>query len=653
MKKIMSILIVFCLILSVLISMPVQAEASNTLEISPGGTIQKVTYAQNGTSEEIRIYSPSTDIVRQYVMPPEGSIKNYRLVFEILNASVSKTIKFDVNKGTVVQIRMANMSDPKRTNVVVETTAKPSYKLTTSSDGKSIVLTLNGSSSSSNPQSPSPAPTPNPSSSASPAPSPSASATPKPQETVPATSPVPSEGSSDKIPVISQNGPMSWTITGNTCRIELKGIGLIQASVGNAPRFEVREKEKFIQITIPGNDKGFTDGFLTGNSVIYGALISYNQKQNSTIIRIPYTDSITYSHTVTGGNSVFLINKGSTSVPANSPAPSSTPVATPKPSATPSATPAPSNSTTPSSSPSPSAGSEPSNGPTNIKAGPGDGKTVLKLTGSGIVNKFNTYKDKIIVEDTGSLVTFVIPVNVVSLGSGTFTISDDLVKNVTVYTSAKNSFLSIEKTNPDMKFEIAAGSGPDELYVSVASVMAPVSGSKVVVLDPGHGGKDPGAVFNGCKEKDYNLDISLRCEAILKSKGVNVHMTRRTDVYVSLEDRYKFANDLNATLFVSIHNNSMPNGMKGSMVLYHYTSYKGKAYATLMLDNLVKDLKTGNLGLSARTETKVLKYTKMPAILAEVACMSHPDDLALLNTDAFIQKAAESLANSIIQILSK
>ena len=51
-------------------------------------------------------------------------------------------------------------------------------------------------------------------------------------------------------------------------------------------------------------------------------------------------------------------------------------------------------------------------------------------------------------------------------------------------------------------------------------------------------------------------------------------MTRSTDVYVSLEDRYRFANDLNATLFVSIHNNSMPNGMKGSMVLYHYTSYR-------------------------------------------------------------------------------
>lgn len=648
MKKIMSILLAFCLILSVFISLPIQAEASNTLEISTGGTAQKVTYTQNGNSEEIRIYSSSTDIVRQYVIPPEGSFKNYRLVFEILNASVSKTIMLDVKEGSVVQIRMANMSDPQRTNVVVETSVKPVYKLGTSSDGKSIVLTLNGNSSSNAPAE-SPSPTPKPSSSATPAPSPSATVTPKPQESIPVSAAPVSSDTSLKDSVITKNGPLSWSLTGDTCKIELSGISLVQAIVGNAPRFEIREKEKLIQITIPGNDKGFIDGFLTGNSIIYGMLVNYNLKQNSTIIRISYSDSITYSHTVSGGSSIFLIKKGSASVPVNSPAPSATPIVSPKPTPSPSATPVPSNS------PSPSANPQPSNttAPANIKAGPGDGKTALRLIGSGIVNKYNSYKDKIITDDTekGS-VTFMIPVNIVNLGTGTLTINDDLVKSATTFTSAKNSFITIEKTNPDVKLEIIAGSGPDELYISVASGSASVNGSKIVVLDPGHGGTDPGAVINGFEEADYNLDIALRCEAILKSKGVNVHMTRRTDVYVSLEDRYTFANDLNADLFVSIHNNSMPSGMKGSMLLYHYTSYKGKAYATIMLNNLVKDLKTGNLGLSARTKTKVLKYTKMPAILAEVACMSHPDDLALLNTDAFIQKAAESLAESIIQILS-
>lgn len=633
MKKIMSILLAFCLILSFIITLPIQVQASNVMEISTGGTASKVTYTQNGNSEEIRIFSSSTNIVRQYVIAPEGSIKNYRLVFEILDAAVSKTIKFDVNKGSVVQIRLANMADPKRTSVVVETSAKPVYSLNPSSDGKSVLLVLNGNSS--NPSVPTPTPKP------STTPTPTPSVTPKPSATVPASSTPINLGSNTNQPsIITKNGPLSWSLSGDTCKIELNGIGLTQATVGSIPRFEVREKEKLIQITIPGKDTRFTDGFLSGNSVIYGALVCYNLKQNSTIIRISYPDKITYSHTVSGGSSIFLINGGNTSIPVNSPVPSTTPIASPKP------------TPTPSTSPTSSASPQPANSPNNIKLGLADGKIALRLMGSDIVSKFNSYKDKIITDDTGKgTVTFMIPINIVNLGNGKMTINDGLIKSISTFSTAQSSFLTIEKVDAVKKFEIIPGPSADELYVAVASESTPVNGSKVVVIDPGHGGSDPGAVINKYYEKKYNLDIALRCEAILKSKGVNVHMTRTTDVYVSLEDRVKFANDKNATVFVSIHNNSMPSGMKGSMVLYHYRSYNGKAYANIMLDNMVKDLKTGNLGLSARQNTVVLRDTKMPAILAEVACMSDPGDLALLNTDAFIQKAAESLANSIIQIL--
>jgi N-acetylmuramoyl-L-alanine amidase len=131
-----------------------------------------------------------------------------------------------------------------------------------------------------------------------------------------------------------------------------------------------------------------------------------------------------------------------------------------------------------------------------------------------------------------------------------------------------------------------------------------------------------------------------------------VALTRTTDVFVGLEERAKFANDLYASLFVSIHNNSMTAGYKGTMMLYYPTSTTGKAYAQIMLNNMVRDLNTNNLGLSARGDLVVLKKTTMPAVLAEIACMSDPDDMALLNTTEFIQKAAESLANSIIQILN-
>lgn len=632
MKKIMSIGLVFCLIISLLILMPIQAHASGVIEISTGGSVSKVTYSQNNKLEEIRIFSSSTKIIKQYLIAPEGSIKNYRLGFEIENADVSRSIKFDINKGTVVQIRLANMSDPKRSSVVVETTIKPVYDFSTSSDGKAIVLTLGSKSSS--PSTPVPSNTPTPSN------TPSPSTTPKPSTTpVPVTNPSEGSGSIPTVKTKTDNGPLSLAMSGDSCTVNLKGISLTQADKGNIPRFELREKEKILQITIPGKDNRFTEGFLAGNPVIYGALVNYNVKQNSTIIRIPYSNTITYSHTVSGGNSVFVIKKGNTSVPVSTPVPSQTPIASPKP------------STQPSPPTSPTTGSSPMN---NIKAGNGDGKTALRLTGAGIVDKYHSYRDKIVVDDTGSkgTVTFMIPINIINLGNGSININDSLIKSVDLFSTATNSFLTINKKDANKKFEIVVSSGNDELAVIVSTGSGGSNASRLVVIDPGHGGNDPGAVFGKYFEKVYNLDIALRCEKILKSKGVNVELTRTVDKTMSLDERVKFANDRNAYVFVSIHNNSMPSGIKGSMVLYHYTSYRGKPMAQLMFDNLVKDLGTTKIRIEGRQNTVVLRDTKMPAILAEVACMSDEGDLALLNTDSFIQKAAESIANSIIQILS-
>ena len=83
------------------------------------------------------------------------------------------------------------------------------------------------------------------------------------------------------------------------------------------------EKEKILQITIPGKDNRFTNGFLTGNDIIRGILINYNKESNSTIIRISYFNSITFTSSVSNGNTVFNIKAGSAST--QTPAPSATP----------------------------------------------------------------------------------------------------------------------------------------------------------------------------------------------------------------------------------------------------------------------------------------------------------------------------------------
>ncbi|NLL36118.1 MAG: N-acetylmuramoyl-L-alanine amidase [Fretibacterium sp.] len=89
-------------------------------------------------------------------------------------------------------------------------------------------------------------------------------------------------------------------------------------------------------------------------------------------------------------------------------------------------------------------------------------------------------------------------------------------------------------------------------------------GRLLVVLDPGHGGKDPGAVANGVKEKAINLAVGLEMEKILKAQGVDVIMTRRTDVYLKLQERTDIANRADADMFVSIHANALPPGKNSS-----------------------------------------------------------------------------------------
>ena len=127
-------------------------------------------------------------------------------------------------------------------------------------------------------------------------------------------------------------------------------------------------------------------------------------------------------------------------------------------------------------------------------------------------------------------------------------------------------------------------------------------GAQVVVLDPGHGGTDPGTAHNGLAEKDLNLKIALYAKAELEQYGnVKVYLTRSTDTYVGLEDRVSYAQSVGAKVFVSIHvNYDADSSVEGAEIYYPNTNYnatvsvQGADLATKVLNNL----KT--LGLQAR-----------------------------------------------------
>ncbi|WP_141089102.1 N-acetylmuramoyl-L-alanine amidase family protein, partial [Campylobacter concisus] len=114
---------------------------------------------------------------------------------------------------------------------------------------------------------------------------------------------------------------------------------------------------------------------------------------------------------------------------------------------------------------------------------------------------------------------------------------------------------------PNLKSEPAQSEQPvEEPLPPVAA--GKFSRNKTIVIDPGHGGTDPGAVNGSLKEKTAGLGVAKKLGEILKSRGYKVYFTRSTDVFINLRSRTKFANDKMADLFVSIHANAAPNAAK-------------------------------------------------------------------------------------------
>lgn len=177
--------------------------------------------------------------------------------------------------------------------------------------------------------------------------------------------------------------------------------------------------------------------------------------------------------------------------------------------------------------------------------------------------------------------------------------------------------------------------------------------NKIIVVDPGHGGSDPGAVYSNVNEKDLNLDIALRLKQLLEESGARVLMTRESDIYVNLYTRADIANQVGADLFVSIHNNASTNAStSGTMTLY-YPSPEKKVLAKILQKAVVETLGLPDLGISERPNLVVTRETKMPSALVEVAFMSNQKDLALLQTEEFRQRAAEGIYKGILMYFSE
>ena len=183
---------------------------------------------------------------------------------------------------------------------------------------------------------------------------------------------------------------------------------------------------------------------------------------------------------------------------------------------------------------------------------------------------------------------------------------------------------------------------------------------KVIYLDAGHGGVDPGTVYKNIYEKDINLEICEKLQTILEEEGAIVYMTRYGDYDLSnnntstrkksdLNNRAKIINASGADIYISIHLNSISSSTwSGAQVFYDDVNSKNYDFAMLMQEQLKTDLKTTREVKEITTMLMNRKIT-IPGILIEAGFLSNPNDRYLLQQADYQYKIVESIKRGIIK----
>ena len=172
------------------------------------------------------------------------------------------------------------------------------------------------------------------------------------------------------------------------------------------------------------------------------------------------------------------------------------------------------------------------------------------------------------------------------------------------------------------------------------------SRSKTVIIDPGHGGRDTGAVWGGVRESDLNLKTAFKLEYYLKRAGYKVVMTRRSDRYVSLGSRAAIANRYRNAVFVSIHYNATRETYVHGGESFHGGGSSSSYLSSSVQRNLVSNCKVKNRGSRYR-RFSVLRNTKCPAALIECGFISNCRERSRCNTSSFQDKAARAIFSGI------
>lgn len=196
-------------------------------------------------------------------------------------------------------------------------------------------------------------------------------------------------------------------------------------------------------------------------------------------------------------------------------------------------------------------------------------------------------------------------------------------------------------------------------YIDIKANKLPLMG-KIIYLDPGHGGKDPGSIYKNIYEKDINLQICLKLKDVLEKNGATVYMTRYDDYDLSspnaarrkqsdLNNRVRLINDSRSDMYISIHLNAI-NSKKwhGAQVFYDDVNTENKKIATIMQDELKKFLNTDR-EISEISNMLLNRKVVIPGVLIEIGFLSNDNERYLLKQDNYQNKVAKVISNGIIK----
>ncbi|WP_418434502.1 N-acetylmuramoyl-L-alanine amidase, partial [Anaerotignum lactatifermentans] len=230
-------------------------------------------------------------------------------------------------------------------------------------------------------------------------------------------------------------------------------------------------------------------------------------------------------------------------------------------------------------------------------------------------------------------------------GYGTYDVKGTVAENIEVSTKGgnttfrfkQNRISAYEVTDEGDSYAIRV-KNPKEVY------------DKVLLLDAGHGGKDPGTSGNGMQEKNLNLTIAQKIAQKLQGSGIKVYMTRDSDVYPENSTRAKTANDI-ADLMVSIHMNSGPETANGTETLYQVHAndngarLTSKQLAEILQGKVVSATGNTNRGAKLWTDVLILNRTTVPAVIVEVIFITNTGDALKISNPAYQDQVAQAIAD--------